>query len=183
MNHPDGLIGLIQTVGQQRPVLQTVSMNARLGGLLLEATVRQSYRNTSGQALEVVYTFALWRCGEGRRVAAAPGARVLARGRIPFPVHPRCRRLVGGFDLAVRHAPGRIRGRPLGHATDPGRTRVARPRCGCHAGGGILRLQPAPRDRWRAAGRARVVPAEERAAGTIQRRHQAVGGLFRLDGG
>jgi len=59
MSHPDGLIGLRHLEGQARPVLQHVTMSARLEGLLLDSTVRQSYRNTSNDTLEVVYTFPL----------------------------------------------------------------------------------------------------------------------------
>ena len=59
MTYPDGLIGLRHLEGQARPVLQHVTMSARLDGLLLDSTVRQSYRNTSNDTLEVVYTFLL----------------------------------------------------------------------------------------------------------------------------
>lgn len=59
MTYPDGLIGLRHLEGQARPVLQHVTMSARLDGLLLDSTVRQSYRNTSNDTLEVVYTFPL----------------------------------------------------------------------------------------------------------------------------
>lgn len=75
MSYPDGLIGLSPTAGQTRPVLQHVTMSARLQGLLLDGTVRQSYRNTSTDTLEVVYTFPL---SEG---AVLLGFRVTLNGQ------------------------------------------------------------------------------------------------------
>ena len=43
----------------QPPVLRDVSATARLDGTLFELTLRQTYRNTGTQLLEVVYTFPL----------------------------------------------------------------------------------------------------------------------------
>jgi len=43
----------------QPPVLRDVAATARLDGTLLELTLRQTYRNTGTQLLEVVYTFPL----------------------------------------------------------------------------------------------------------------------------
>src|SRR5687768_998724 len=41
------------------PILQSVHATGRLVGLLLELTVRHTYRNASNEALEVSYTFPL----------------------------------------------------------------------------------------------------------------------------
>ncbi|MEK8029259.1 VIT domain-containing protein [Ideonella sp. DXS29W] len=76
MSHPDSLIGLRHREGQATPVLQHVTMNARLEGLLLDATVRQRYRNTTDKTLEVVYTFPL---NEG---AVLLGFKVTLGGRV-----------------------------------------------------------------------------------------------------
>ena len=43
----------------QPPVLRDVAASARLAGTLFEMTLRQTYRNTGTQLLEVVYTFPL----------------------------------------------------------------------------------------------------------------------------
>ena len=41
------------------PVLTNVQAQGRLDAVLFELTLRQTYRNTSDRALEVVYTFPL----------------------------------------------------------------------------------------------------------------------------
>lgn len=41
------------------PVLVDVQAQGRLDAVLFELTLRQTYRNTSSQVLEVVYTFPL----------------------------------------------------------------------------------------------------------------------------
>lgn len=66
MNHQE--LGLRNIEGRTAatPVLQHVTAQCRLDGLLLDTTVRQAYRNTSTDTLEVVYTFPL-----------APGAVLL----------------------------------------------------------------------------------------------------------
>ena len=43
----------------QPPVLRDVAATGRLSGTLFELTLRQTYRNTGAQLLEVVYTFPL----------------------------------------------------------------------------------------------------------------------------
>ena len=63
------------------PVLQHVTAQCRLDGLLLDSTVRQAYRNTSKDVLEVVYTFPM-----------APGAVLLG-----FSVTLAGRRQVGAI--------------------------------------------------------------------------------------
>jgi Ca-activated chloride channel family protein len=63
------------------PVLQHVTAQCRLDGLLLDSTVRQAWRNTSKDVLEVVYTFPL-----------APGAVLLG-----FSVTLAGRRQVGAI--------------------------------------------------------------------------------------
>ena len=51
----------LTSVGNQaaRPVLTVVAASGRLDGVLFALTVRQTYRNTGDQLLEVVYTFPL----------------------------------------------------------------------------------------------------------------------------
>ena len=43
----------------QPPVLRDVAASARLAGTLFEMSLRQTYRNTGTQLLEVVYSFPL----------------------------------------------------------------------------------------------------------------------------
>ena len=62
---------------------------------------------------------------DGRPAATAPGARGLARGRVPVPVDARCRCLVGGLADAVRHASGGLRRQRIRSAIEPGRACLA----------------------------------------------------------
>jgi Ca-activated chloride channel family protein len=52
-------LGLIAEEYGTSPILQSVHAAGRIDGLLLDLTVRQTYRNTTRQALEVAYTFPL----------------------------------------------------------------------------------------------------------------------------
>lgn len=75
---------------QPAPVLQGVQAEGRLDGVLFELCVRQSYRNTSEEVLEVVYTFPLPSQGvllgfaselNGKRMEGAITARREAEAR------------------------------------------------------------------------------------------------------
>ena len=60
MNEKNKAFGLASCeVGAPAPVLTAVRASGRLDGVLFELTLRQTYRNTSGLVLEVVYTFPL----------------------------------------------------------------------------------------------------------------------------
>jgi Ca-activated chloride channel family protein len=59
MHKEDSLFALVSRHSAPAPVLAGVSAVGRLDGVLFELTLRQTYRNTCDQNLEVVYTFPL----------------------------------------------------------------------------------------------------------------------------
>jgi Ca-activated chloride channel family protein len=59
MQEEDSLFALVSRHSAPAPVLAGVSAVGRLDGVLFELTMRQTYRNTCDQNLEVVYTFPL----------------------------------------------------------------------------------------------------------------------------
>ncbi|WP_395700816.1 VIT domain-containing protein [Aquabacterium sp.] len=60
MSHESSAFQLVsRRDGQSAPVMSHAQVDARLDGLMFDLTLRQTYRNTSPDVLEVVYTFPL----------------------------------------------------------------------------------------------------------------------------
>lgn len=89
-NNFDNDFAGLHSMDGERIALQSVHINGQLEGLLLQMTVRQSYRNQTGTNIETVYTFPLpWGASlmgmdveiNGRRLAAAVVGKPEAIGR------------------------------------------------------------------------------------------------------
>lgn len=107
----------LTSLGEEEPVLQSVSARGKLEGLLLSMTLEQSFRNDSADNMEVVYTFPLaWGAVllgleatlGGKRMAGQVMARAEARERYEDAVEK------GDAPIMVEKADGNVFSASLG---------------------------------------------------------------------
>lgn len=107
----------LTSLGEEDPVLQSVSARGKLEGLLLSMTLEQSFRNDSAENMEVVYTFPLaWGAVllgleatlGGKRMAGQVMARAEARERYEDAVEK------GDVPVMVEKAEGSVFSASLG---------------------------------------------------------------------